>query len=152
MQFSFLGKGNNGSPLWYERSVSNTDSICDGKSKTEKSCKSFICLKRGIRQDDVGPFWANRGKKNPTYKNDQLFVQEPHWILVRRDDDRGISDYDPFFITRGKKNPSSNDGDNERSIKNYVKDLSVRDRREYGSEESPFFAARGKKNNEEYAE
>lgn len=146
MQASLLGKGNNGQPQWSERSGFCSQGVCDGWLKADKSCKSNICLKRGIRQEEMGPFWANRGKKNPTYKSDQLYVQEPHWILVRRDDDSSLLDYDPFFITRGKKYTMMPDVEGEDTMKNYVKDLSIRDRREYGSDESPFFAARGKKN------
>lgn len=148
MQASVLGKGNNGQPQWPERSGLCTQGVCDEWLKADKTCKSHVCLKRGIRQEEMGPFWANRGKKNPTYKSDALYVQEPHWILVRRDDESGLSNYDPFFITRGKKFFSINDDEGDDAMKNYVKDLSVRDRRDYGSDESPFFAARGKKINE----
>lgn len=142
MQASVLGKVIDGPPLWSERSGSCFQGVCEGWVKNDLPCKSRLCLKRGIRQDEMGPFWANRGKRNPMYKNDRLFVQEPNWILVRRDDERGISDYDPFFTTRGKKFLIDD------SQSNYFKDLSVRDRREHASEESPFFAARGKKNEE----
>lgn len=38
------------------------------------------------------------------FRREQLFAEEPHWIYVRRQDERGnYLDYDPFFVARGKK-------------------------------------------------
>lgn len=105
------------------------------QARKDTYCKSHVCWKRAIRQEEMGPFWANRGKRYPTYKNNMLFVQEPHWILVRRDEESAVSDFDPFFITRGKK------------ADNVDQNLNPRDRRELDSDydEAPFFAVRGKK-------
>lgn len=66
------------------------------------SCSVNSCVKRSPGQDEFGPFWANRGKKDPTYARSKLFAEEPHWILVRRDD-KDFNDNEPFYITRGKK-------------------------------------------------
>lgn len=60
-------------------------------------------MKRSPGQEEFGPFWANRGKKDPTYTRSKLFAEEPHWILVRRED-KDIIDNEPFYVTRGKKN------------------------------------------------
>lgn len=71
------------------------------QSDDDISCSAGSCLKRS-GQDELGPFWANRGKKDPSYSRNQLFVDEPRWILVRRDD-RNHEEKEPFFLTRGKK-------------------------------------------------
>ncbi|CAH0562380.1 unnamed protein product [Brassicogethes aeneus] len=97
----------------------------------EISCTTKACVKRSAGQDELGPFWANRGKKDPTYLQQRFFVEEPRWVLVRRDDPSADVD-DPFFLSRGKK---------EELYRPYA--LS-RERRDDGVI-SPFFAARGKK-------
>nr|XP_008200697.1 PREDICTED: uncharacterized protein LOC103314992 isoform X2 [Tribolium castaneum] len=81
------------------------------------SCSIGNCVKRASGQEEFGPFWANRGKKDPTYTRSKLFAEEPHWILVRRDDN-DINDNEPFYVTRGKKN-----SDEERKLfwKNLIK-------------------------------
>lgn len=92
----------------------------------------------------MGPFWANRGKKDPTYTQEKLFVEEPHYILGRKD-----GEAEPFFTSRGKK-PLY------RNTLTYFYDDSIksrRDRRDYSSDvdvDPAFFAARGKKAMEKY--
>lgn len=80
---------------------------------------------RGRRGEETGPFWANRGRRTGSEKRpseimqpdpdewntqleEPLYVEEPRWILVRRDDERRASsyiapDYKPYFVTRGKR-------------------------------------------------
>ncbi|XP_044256961.1 uncharacterized protein LOC123006501 [Tribolium madens] len=81
------------------------------------SCSIGNCVKRSSGQEEFGPFWANRGKKDPTYIRSKLFAEEPQWILVRQDE-KDINDNEPFYVTRGKKNP-----DEERKLfwKNFTK-------------------------------
>lgn len=101
-------------------------------------CVRRNCFLRVRKQDDVGPFWANRGKRGPTYARDVLYAEEPQWVDLNSD--RVTDDptwYNPFFVTRGKKNRRK-PGD----------ESAVRERRVVQKvlpEESPFFAARGKK-------
>lgn len=82
-------------------------------------------------QEEVGPFWANRGKKDPTYVQDMLYVDEPYWVFIRRDDPP-LPDA-PFLGSRGKKETSSYNS-------------KLRYRQELLNDiDSPFYAARGKK-------
>jgi hypothetical protein len=67
------------------------------------SCSIGSCVKRS-GQDEFGPFWANRGKKDPTYTRNKLFAEEPHWILVSREDQH---ENEPFYVARGKKNKNN---------------------------------------------
>lgn len=60
-------------------------------------------LEREIRQADMGPFWANRGKRDPKYLHSRLYVEEPHWLYTRQDNKSFDNDFDPYFTTRGKK-------------------------------------------------
>ncbi|CAH1121059.1 unnamed protein product [Ceutorhynchus assimilis] len=96
-------------------------------------------LKRSPSQEDMGPFWANRGKKDPTYTQERLYVEEPRWFMVRKN-----GDDEPFFNSRGKKPLYW------RSFK-YTYDNSYRsrrDRRDFVNDmdiDPAFFAARGKK-------
>uniref|UniRef100_A0A1Y1LHK7 Uncharacterized protein n=1 Tax=Photinus pyralis TaxID=7054 RepID=A0A1Y1LHK7_PHOPY len=92
-------------------SVNRAKRFCDGNVCSEafreipSSCMLASCTKRAL-QEDVGPFWANRGKRNPNYKTETLYANEPHWVLVRRANDEFLPykyNYEPFFITRGKK-------------------------------------------------
>lgn len=59
-------------------------------------CASQGCVKRS---DADGPFWANRGKKDPKYLQSRLYAQEPTWVYLS-DDHFGYNE--PFFVTRGK--------------------------------------------------
>nr|XP_023011893.1 uncharacterized protein LOC111502134 [Leptinotarsa decemlineata] len=98
-------------------------------SKTDDEdvpCPDRNCLpKRSVQEENNGPFWANRGKKDPTYMRESLFAEEPYYVLVRKDD--RFSE-EPFFVSRGKKESKH------------------RDRREFPEDvDSPFFAARGKR-------
>nr|QGA72564.1 natalisin [Rhynchophorus ferrugineus] len=107
----------------------------DYQKDDDLPCTMKNCYKRSANQEDMGPFWANRGKKDPSYSSDKFMIQEPHWILIKKD-----PEVEPFFTSRGK-----------RPLK-YVYDDSVkppRDRRDYvvdGEMDPAFFAARGKKN------
>lgn len=51
----------------------------------------------------MGPFWANRGKKDPKYLMSKLYAEEPHWSYVRKDNESYDNEFDPFFTTRGKR-------------------------------------------------
>ncbi|XP_066259868.1 uncharacterized protein [Euwallacea similis] len=118
-----------------------------------QSCDEIICNPRNyfkrssyIRQDeDMGPFWANRGKKDPAYAHARLLVDEPKWILFPKN-----LDNESFFNSRGKKPAHWN-------ALTYYSNLgdifgSRRDRRDFENdmELNPiFFAARGKKLNNE---
>ncbi|KAF5300208.1 hypothetical protein FQA39_LY11242 [Lamprigera yunnana] len=92
--------------------VNRVEPICSGNSCTESeengriySCLLNGCIKRAF-QDDVGPFWANRGKKDPSYRSEPLIVDEPHWVLIRSSEDELLpykNNFEPFFVTRGKK-------------------------------------------------
>lgn len=59
---------------------------------------------RRPRQDELGPFWANRGKRDPGYTKEVLYAEEPHWITLRNSlFDEATTDSSPFYVTRGKK-------------------------------------------------
>ncbi|XP_056646437.1 uncharacterized protein LOC130451440 isoform X1 [Diorhabda sublineata] len=83
---------------------------------------------------ESGPFWANRGKKDPVYIREPLFAEEPgyaeepYWMVVRSDNQE-----EPFFVSRGKKENGFISG-NLRETREFLQDNDV-----------PFFAARGKK-------
>lgn len=98
--------------MWADQGALGCDrgSGCNSLGEN-RGCRTRLCVKRAA-SDEMGPFWANRGKREPNpspmYKQEQLFADEPHWILVRRDEDGAqISDYDPFFVTRGKKSEAA---------------------------------------------
>ncbi|KAJ8923806.1 hypothetical protein NQ315_010388 [Exocentrus adspersus] len=97
-------------------------------------CGAGICLKRSFGQDELGPFWANRGKKDPTYFQEPLYVEEPYWVLVRRDEQYQEEPLEPFFTSRGKKESS-------KGVK-YFDNLKLSRREFIDDVESPFFAAR----------
>ncbi|KAF5274761.1 hypothetical protein FQR65_LT04314 [Abscondita terminalis] len=83
-------------------------------------CMLRGCAKRSM-QDDVGPFWANRGKKDPNYRTEPLSAEEPHWVLVRRAEDDVTPfkyNFEPFFVTRGKKDKNLQEED-----KNIIQEL-----------------------------
>lgn len=89
------------------------------------ACSGLGCLKRSSQ--DEGPFWANRGKKDPSYLQEPFYADEPYWVLMRREPK--FTD-EPFFMSRGKKESN----------------LRMRDRREFVEDvDTPFFAARGKR-------
>ncbi|KAK9889356.1 hypothetical protein WA026_004629, partial [Henosepilachna vigintioctopunctata] len=94
-------------------------------------CSIHGCVKRS--QSEVGPFWANRGKRGPRYLQSKLYAQEPAWVYIT-DDDSGYNE--PFFVTRGKKNL-------ETSKKHplLLKGL-LQDKRADSAPDNPFFAAR----------
>lgn len=100
-------------------------------TSSNPQCVSTNCVKRAL-QDDVGPFWANRGKKDPTYRTEPLYAEEPHWILVRRAPEH-ISpityDIQPFFITRGKKSKYNMDQEKE-TIQNIFPKMHLQNRRD----------------------
>lgn len=91
----------------------------------------------------MGPFWANRGKKDSTYLQKKLFVDEPFFICLRKD-----LQNEPFYNSRVKKplywntlkysiDDSDNDnGKTRRGIRDFDKDVDL---------DPAFFAARGKK-------
>lgn len=103
------------------------------KNDEEVPCGEGVCIKRSSGQDELGPFWANRGKKDPAYMQEPLFAPEPYWVLLRREEQE-----EPFFTSRGKKEL--------RGTKYFNNNVRSRERREFMDEvDSPFFAARGKK-------
>ncbi|XP_017783880.1 PREDICTED: uncharacterized protein LOC108567748 [Nicrophorus vespilloides] len=104
------------------------ENLCPPRGFCLGHCKFGGCVKRAARQDDMGPFWANRGKREPSYFKDTFYADEPRWLLMRRDEPEEI---DPFFTARGKKHEEE---DARLKVKKYI----VLD-------ESPFMAARGKK-------
>lgn len=81
------------------------------EQEDDVSCSGGGCVKRSPGQDEFGPFWANRGKKDPTYSRSKLYAEEPHWILVRRDD-KDVNDNEPFYVARGKKSFSESNSKN----------------------------------------
>lgn len=85
--------------------------------------------KRFALDDMAGPFWANRGKKDPIFKNEPLFVEEPSWIVVRVREDPEFQE-EPFFVSRGKKETGG---------------LLSSQTRDFLQSDAPFFAARGKR-------
>ncbi|XP_018325605.1 uncharacterized protein LOC108737318 [Agrilus planipennis] len=109
------------------------------------SCATTSCFKRAVAvtQDELGPFWANRGKKDKIYRQEPLYVQEPKWIVTAKDYDTD-TDYmnQLFFITRGKKVEAfSKKDESHTAIPN-----DMRDRRYVNDDDdAPFQAARGKK-------
>ncbi|KAH1030076.1 uncharacterized protein LOC109541070 [Dendroctonus ponderosae] len=83
--------------------------------KDDIVCNTKSCFKRSWTQEDMGPFWANRGKKDPKYLQEKLLVDEPFFICLRKD-----LRNEPFYNSRGKKplywNPHKNsidDSDND---------------------------------------
>ncbi|XP_060516004.1 uncharacterized protein LOC132695642 [Cylas formicarius] len=105
--------------------------ILDVSGDMLPTCAEHLCMKRSGSQNELGPFWANRGKKDPKYLQEKFFVDEPRWILIHKD-------YDPmpFYTTRGKKRSNT-----------LYDNFQDRQRRVYADDESDvaFFAARGKK-------
>lgn len=82
--------------------------------------------------DETEPFWANRGKKDPTFMQARFYIEEPYWIILSRNQH---FNQEPFFISRGKKESGSYN-------------LKMKFRNEYSQDvdaERPFYAARGKK-------
>lgn len=67
----------------------------DNFEKEAIGCTSGGCTKRS---DPDGPFWANRGKKDPSYLQSKLYAQEPTWVYLS-DEHYGYNE--PFFVTRG---------------------------------------------------
>lgn len=98
---------------------------------TNQRCFGRSIWKRTSRVDASGPFWANRGKRDPYLTSSRLYAEEPRWELVRPDED---GSYDPYFTTRGKK------------LKDNIRDRRTEEKIFYGAA-SPFLAARGKKDN-----
>lgn len=89
-----------------------------------------------VGTDGSEPFWANRGKKDPTYLQEPFYVDEPYWILVRRNQ---AFDDDPFFVSRGKKEA-------------FPFNMRMKFLNDYTTDDDPskpFYAARGKKEYEE---
>lgn len=86
-----------------KRFYNNAIRLHEGRNVENIACSVRTCYKRSAGQEEFGPFWANRGKKDPTYLRDKLFAQEPSWILRNNIADKN----EPFFITRGKR--SGND-------------------------------------------
>lgn len=86
--------------------------------------------------EDTDPFWANRGKKDPSYLQDPLYVEEPYWILVRRNEQ---FEENPFYVSRGKKETGPFNT-KLKYLNQYTPDV---------ESEKPFYAARGKKDYDE---
>ncbi|CAH1960781.1 unnamed protein product [Acanthoscelides obtectus] len=80
----------------------------------DSPCSGQGCLKRSAQEE--GPFWANRGKRDPLL-DDRLC-----WIFVRQSD----LEFEPPGVPYRKH------------------ELRMRDRRAKG-DDLPFYAARGKK-------
>ncbi|CAG9855133.1 unnamed protein product [Phyllotreta striolata] len=93
-------------------------------------CEGDNCVLKRFVVEDVGPFWANRGKRDPTYMSEALYAEEPYCLLIRGEN---YQPDDPFFISRGKKEVGN------------VLETQLRDTRDVLADDAPFFAARGKK-------
>lgn len=109
----------------------NVCSELEHEGSTNSRCATSNCMKRAL-QDDVGPFWANRGKKDPTYRQEHLYAEEPHWVLVRRAQDRLtplMYDFDPFFVTRGKKDRANLGEENNDAVQGIISKIRSRNRR-----------------------
>lgn len=68
-------------------------------------CTTSRCFDRETRDDISGPFWGNRGKRLPNYKQGILYAEEPQFVIVRGGNVKEMTvDDSPFFHARGKKN------------------------------------------------
>ncbi|XP_028129312.1 uncharacterized protein LOC114325438 [Diabrotica virgifera virgifera] len=110
---------------------SNNDYLELTKADNEKlACPDGRCIAKRFDSDE-GPFWANRGKKDPTYLNVPLYAEEPYWVLLKNENQ---AQGDPFFLSRGKKETGS------------IFSSKLRDARDFAPDnDTPFFAARGKR-------